>query len=116
MIIFFETFKFEPPFVFPMWVQWFFGSVPNNPMMLEVCDAIVLRLSESPPVDWKKSRPGLRTLYITGPFVWSKIINGFEARVLQHEIDHLEGKLMVDYVSPIKRERIKKKLTKIYAK
>ena len=35
---------------------------------------------------------------------------------IQHEIDHLEGKLMVDYVSPIKRERIKKKLTKIYAK
>ena len=81
MIIFFETFKFEPPFVFPMWVQWFFGSVPNNPMMLEVCDAIVLRLSESPPVDWKKSRPGLRTLYITGPFVWSKIINGFWQQV-----------------------------------
>jgi len=35
---------------------------------------------------------------------------------IQHEIDHLEGKLMVDYVSPIKRERIKKKLTKMYAK
>lgn len=35
---------------------------------------------------------------------------------IQHEIDHLEGKLMVDYVSPIKRERIKKKLKKIYAK
>ena len=35
---------------------------------------------------------------------------------IQHEIDHLEGKLMVDYVSSIKRERIKKKLTKIYAK
>ena len=35
---------------------------------------------------------------------------------IQHEIDHLEGKLMVDYVSPIKRDRIKKKLTKIYAK
>jgi peptide deformylase len=35
---------------------------------------------------------------------------------IQHEIDHLEGKLMVDYVSPIKRDRIKKKLTKMYAK
>ena len=31
---------------------------------------------------------------------------------IQHEIDHLEGKLMVDYVSPIKRDRIKKKLSK----
>jgi len=75
MVMFFETFKFEPPFVFPMWVQWFFGSTPNNPIMLEVCDEIVTRLSESPPVDWVKSRPGLKTLYVTGPFVWSKIIN-----------------------------------------
>ena len=31
---------------------------------------------------------------------------------IQHEIDHLEGKLMVDYVSSIKRDRIKKKLSK----
>jgi len=28
----------------------------------------------------------------------------------QHEIDHLDGKLFVDYISPIKRERIRKKL------
>ena len=28
---------------------------------------------------------------------------------IQHEIDHLEGKLMVDYVSRLKRERLKKK-------
>ena len=31
---------------------------------------------------------------------------------IQHEIDHLEGKLMVDYISPIKRDRIRKKLSK----
>ena len=31
---------------------------------------------------------------------------------IQHEIDHLDGKLMVDYISPIKRDRIKKKLLK----
>ena len=31
---------------------------------------------------------------------------------IQHEIDHLEGKLMVDYVSRLKRERLKKKATK----
>ena len=28
----------------------------------------------------------------------------------QHEIDHLDGKLFVDYLSPIKRDRIKRKL------
>lgn len=43
----------------------------------------------------------------------------FEARDLlavcvQHEIDHLEGKLFVDYLSPLKRQRIKAKLQKIH--
>ena len=31
---------------------------------------------------------------------------------IQHEIDHLEGKLFVDYLSDLKRERIRKKLEK----
>ena len=31
---------------------------------------------------------------------------------IQHEIDHLDGKLMVDYLSSLKRERIKNKLLK----
>jgi peptide deformylase len=33
---------------------------------------------------------------------------------IQHEMDHLEGKLFVDYLSPLKRQRIKKKLEKIH--
>jgi len=32
---------------------------------------------------------------------------------IQHEIDHLQGKLFVDYLSPLKRQRIKKKLIKL---
>ena len=31
---------------------------------------------------------------------------------IQHEIDHLDGKLFVDYLSPLKRNRIRKKLLK----
>ena len=31
---------------------------------------------------------------------------------IQHEIDHLDGKLMVDYISSLKRDRIKNKLLK----
>jgi peptide deformylase len=31
---------------------------------------------------------------------------------IQHEMDHLEGKLFVDYLSSLKRERVKKKFTK----
>ena len=33
---------------------------------------------------------------------------------IQHEIDHLEGKLMVDYVSALKRDRVRKRLLKEY--
>ena len=32
---------------------------------------------------------------------------------IQHEMDHLQGKLFVDYLSPLKRQRIKKKLIKL---
>lgn len=38
--------------------------------------------------------------------------HGLLAVCIQHEIDHLEGKLMVDYLSPLKRDRIRKKATK----
>ena len=38
--------------------------------------------------------------------------DGLLAVCIQHEMDHLEGKLMVDYISPIKRDRIRKKLSK----
>ncbi len=37
---------------------------------------------------------------------------GLLAICIQHELDHLEGKLFVDYLSPLKRNRIKKKLEK----
>ena len=37
---------------------------------------------------------------------------GMLATCIQHEIDHLEGKLMVDYLSPLKRDRIRKKASK----
>jgi len=37
---------------------------------------------------------------------------GLLAVCIQHEVDHLDGKLMVDYVSAFKRKRIKDKLVK----
>lgn len=37
---------------------------------------------------------------------------GLLAVCIQHEIDHLDGKLFVDYLSSLKRERIRKKLEK----
>ena len=41
-------------------------------------------------------------------------VDGLLAVCVQHEMDHLEGKLFVDYLSPLKRQRIKKKLEKIH--
>lgn len=40
--------------------------------------------------------------------------DGLLAVCIQHEMDHLQGKLFVDYLSPLKRQRIKKKLDKIH--
>jgi peptide deformylase len=44
------------------------------------------------------------------PFVQEA--DGLLAVCIQHEIDHLEGKLFVDYLSPLKRHRARKKLEK----
>ncbi|MCP4212739.1 MAG: peptide deformylase [Halieaceae bacterium] len=43
---------------------------------------------------------------------FNQTLSGLEAICLQHEIDHLNGKLFVDYLSPLKRQRIRKKLEK----
>lgn len=43
-------------------------------------------------------------------------IDGLLSTCIQHEIDHLNGKLFVDYLSPIKRQRIRSKLEKQHKK
>jgi peptide deformylase len=43
---------------------------------------------------------------------FTRELDGLLAICLQHEIDHLNGKLFVDYLSPLKRQRIRKKLEK----
>lgn len=40
--------------------------------------------------------------------------DGLLAVCIQHEIDHLDGKLFVDYLSPLKRNRIRSKLEKAH--
>ena len=42
----------------------------------------------------------------------TKIVDGLLAICIQHEIDHLNGKLFIDYLSPLKRNRLKKKICK----
>lgn len=42
--------------------------------------------------------------------------DGLLAVCIQHELDHLQGKLFIDYLSPLKRNRIRSKLEKIAKK
>ena len=42
-----------------------------------------------------------------------KTFNGISARVILHEYDHLEGKLFIDYLSPLKKKLMKGRLTDI---
>ncbi len=39
--------------------------------------------------------------------------NGLFAVCIQHELDHLKGKLFVDYLSPLKQKRLQKKFAKL---
>ena len=39
--------------------------------------------------------------------------SGYAARIILHEYDHLEGKLFIDYLSPLRKRLLKSKLTSI---
>jgi len=39
--------------------------------------------------------------------------NGISSRIIQHEYDHIDGKLFIDYLKPLKRKLLMGKLTDI---
>ena len=39
-----------------------------------------------------------------------EVVEGYLARVMQHEFDHLEGKMFIDHLSPLRKQMIKSKL------
>jgi peptide deformylase len=43
----------------------------------------------------------------------TKTFNGITARVILHEYDHIEGKLFIDHLKPLKRKLMKRKLDDI---
>lgn len=43
-------------------------------------------------------------------------LEGYEARVFQHEFDHLDGKIFIDYLSFVKKRLLKQKLEEIRKK
>jgi peptide deformylase len=89
-----------------------------NPEVLEASDEI--QDSEEgclsfPDIYIKVKRPmrtRVRALGIDGK-TFEMSGEGLFARCLLHENDHLTGKLLVDFVGPLKRQMIKKKLQKV---
>ncbi len=95
----------------------------DQPMVL-INPEIVEKSGEDGIEEGCLSVPGAKALVPRAAEVTVKALNregeefSFEADDLlaicvQHEMDHLKGKLFVDYLSPLKRKRIKDKLEKI---
>ena len=61
------------------------------------------------------SRPSeVRLKYFDENFIeYEEVFKGFAGRVIQHEYDHLEGKLFIDYLSPLRKRLLKSKLVAI---
>lgn len=44
-----------------------------------------------------------------------EVVEGYLARVMQHEFDHLDGKMFIDHISPLRKQMIKSKLNALLA-
>ena len=69
-------------------------SVPGNYAKVERAEAITVKALDENGDTFELDAEGLLAICI------------------QHELDHLKGKLFIDYLSPLKRQRIRKKLEK----
>ncbi|MEC7134017.1 MAG: peptide deformylase [Pseudomonadota bacterium] len=67
-------------------------SVPGNYAKVERAEAITVKALDQNGESFELDAEGLLAICI------------------QHELDHLKGKLFIDYLSPLKRQRIRKKL------
>lgn len=66
------------------------------------------------PIFANVSRPQSVIVEWTDEFGKSKTaqMSGVPARIVQHETDHLDGKLFIDYLSPVRREMVTRKVKK----
>jgi peptide deformylase len=60
----------------------------------------------------RPAKVGVRFLDLDGKS-FEREMEGLAATVVQHEIDHLNGKLFIDHLSRLKRERVIKKFQKL---
>jgi peptide deformylase len=77
---------------------------------LESCEEGCLSL---PGINEMVKRPKqIRIQYYNENFeFFDEVYDGYKARVIQHEYDHLEGLMFIDHVSPIRRQMNKGKLS-----
>jgi peptide deformylase len=93
-----------------------FKRVYINPHILEYDDSKTDTSEEGclslPAIHEKVSRPTrIRVTWMDENFeAHDEWIEGYLARVMQHEFDHLDGKMFVDHISPLRRQLIKSKL------
>lgn len=93
-----------------------FRHVYINPHILEYDDSETDSLEEGclslPAIHEKVTRPKrIRVQWLDEKFEQhEEWVEGYLARVMQHEFDHLEGKVFVDRVSPLRKQLIKNKL------
>jgi peptide deformylase len=88
-----------------------------NPEIIWSSDALneyeegCLSIPEFYGVVTRPTKVGVRFLDLDGK-VLEREMEGLAATVIQHEIDHLNGKLFIDHLSRLKRERVIKKFQK----
>jgi peptide deformylase len=59
-------------------------------------------------------KPKIRITYYDREWnLKDEVYEGYSARIIQHEYDHIEGKLFTDRISPLKRKLLAKRLTNI---
>jgi peptide deformylase len=59
-------------------------------------------------------KPKIRITYYDREWNFKdEVYEGYAARIIQHEYDHIEGKLFTDRISPLKRKLLAKRLTNI---
>ena len=90
-----------------------------NPYIEEVDETEIDTMEEGclslPGIHEKVSRPTrIRVTYMDEDFnSHDEWVDGYLARVMQHEFDHLDGHVFVEKISPIRRQLLKSKLTNL---
>ena len=93
-----------------------FKKVYINPYIIEYDDTETDSQEEGclslPAIHEKVTRPKrIRIEYLDSDFqLHDEWVDGFLARCMQHEFDHLDGKMFVDRISPLRKQLIKNKL------